>query len=64
MRVLSVSNGWPMSVMVEPAAAPAAQAARRSMTSGGGRRSHTNAISLISSWIELSCCEDRVHGVL
>ena len=25
IRVLSVSNGWPMSVMVEPAAAPAAQ---------------------------------------
>ena len=59
MRVLSVSNGWPMSVMVEPAAAPAAQGCQAVEDIRRGRRSHTNAISLISS-----CCEDRVHGVL
>ena len=48
-----------MSVMVEPAAAPAAQGCQAVEDIRRGRRSHTNAISLISS-----CCEDRLHGVL
>ena len=63
MRVLSVSNGWPMSVIVEPAAAPAAQGCQ-AVDDIRRRPPQPHKRDLADPVVLALTCEDRVHGVL